>query len=790
MSDYRFEVALSFPGEYRSRVKKIAELLAAKLGREKVLYDKFFEAEFARPNLGVYLPKLYQQSRLLVFFHCAEYTRREWTGVEWRVGLDLVKKREDERLMFLRLDDAEIDGLYSGDGYLDIRKLPNKVVATRILERLGAPEIEEIVRKLRAQTLPDIQNRCGTIRVLTMERPIELAGIYTDINLLEKRSANVRKSREELIQAAEQDDFYRFGLTVPIVQRVPGFEVFAHQQRVIIYGKPGAGKTTFLKHCAIKCAVGGFRPKLVPVFVTLKHFAEYEGSPALPAYIQRQWNGNANTETILREGRALILLDGLDEVRDHDFSRVRKAVEEVATAFPFCSIAITCRIAAREYTFPDFEEVEMADFGVEQIWKFARLWFAVQGEEERGKAFIQKLEDNAPIFELASSPLLLTLLLLVYQDRNDFYGTRAELYREGLDVLLRKWDGKRAIERDRPYGLTVSILEILLEEIAYRRFLADDYFFEQEDLERQIAAFFAERDLLKDGDELVPENVLNSIESHLGLLVQRAVHVYSFSHLTFQEYLTARRLSTKPTLISEIGQQVGAPRWREVWLLLVTIVDADDILPQLKRHVDALIEDRPNVQNFLGRCHRKAATVREFNKASSARAAYFALSRHGWDMAFRLDRTFQRDFCLTHYPNFAIDFEMTIEIERGLTIENNIATAAYRHDVAARLAELANRVQPPDFARELENLAVEMLKRRPSSVTEWQEKLCLLAARYDINHGAEFNEEDAKALDRYYDANILLLDCLNIARGLTNRARQFIEDTMLLPADEIPKVCT
>jgi hypothetical protein len=109
MPDYRFEVALSFPGEYRRRIKKIAELLARRLGGEKVLYDRFYEAEFARPNLNVYLPKLYQQSRLLVFFRCADYASKEWTGVEWRVGLDLLKKREDDRLMFLRLDDAEID---------------------------------------------------------------------------------------------------------------------------------------------------------------------------------------------------------------------------------------------------------------------------------------------------------------------------------------------------------------------------------------------------------------------------------------------------------------------------------------------------------------------------------------------------------------------------------------------------------------------------------------------------------------------------------------------------------
>lgn len=44
----RFSVALSFPGEHRSIVKEVAEHLAATLTQERVLYDKFHEAEFAR----------------------------------------------------------------------------------------------------------------------------------------------------------------------------------------------------------------------------------------------------------------------------------------------------------------------------------------------------------------------------------------------------------------------------------------------------------------------------------------------------------------------------------------------------------------------------------------------------------------------------------------------------------------------------------------------------------------------------------------------------------------------
>ena len=136
----RFRVALSFPGEHRSRVEKIAEALAGTLGREKVLYDQWYAAEFNRPNLGTYLSKLYHdESDLIVFFVSREFERMEWTGLEWRVALDLIKRKQDRRLMILRLDDADIPGLYSADGYFDIWAMTDAEVAAAILNRLGEP---------------------------------------------------------------------------------------------------------------------------------------------------------------------------------------------------------------------------------------------------------------------------------------------------------------------------------------------------------------------------------------------------------------------------------------------------------------------------------------------------------------------------------------------------------------------------------------------------------------------------------------------------------------------------
>jgi hypothetical protein len=81
----RFAVALSFPGEHRDVVKQVADQLAAALTRERVLYDKYHAAEFARPGLNVYLPNLYRtQSELIVIFLCPEYQKKRWCRLEWR----------------------------------------------------------------------------------------------------------------------------------------------------------------------------------------------------------------------------------------------------------------------------------------------------------------------------------------------------------------------------------------------------------------------------------------------------------------------------------------------------------------------------------------------------------------------------------------------------------------------------------------------------------------------------------------------------------------------------------
>jgi hypothetical protein len=135
-STKRFNVALSFPGEHRGFVEKVAFYLTASFGPKRVLYDRDFEAEFARADFDIYLQRLYHdESELIAVFLCADYERKEWCGLEWRALRDLIKRRQVGTVMFLRFDSTDIPGLFSTDGYAWVGDRGPEAIAALIIER-------------------------------------------------------------------------------------------------------------------------------------------------------------------------------------------------------------------------------------------------------------------------------------------------------------------------------------------------------------------------------------------------------------------------------------------------------------------------------------------------------------------------------------------------------------------------------------------------------------------------------------------------------------------------------
>ena len=141
MSPKRFRIAFSFAGEKRDFVAQVAAILATRFGEPAILYDKYHEAEFARYDLGIYLPKLYrEEADLVVAVICPNYDQKQWTGWEWMAIYSQLTKSEGRNIMLTRFEYAKVDGLFDPAAFVELDHKSPEQAATLILERLAINE--------------------------------------------------------------------------------------------------------------------------------------------------------------------------------------------------------------------------------------------------------------------------------------------------------------------------------------------------------------------------------------------------------------------------------------------------------------------------------------------------------------------------------------------------------------------------------------------------------------------------------------------------------------------------
>jgi hypothetical protein len=118
VSDFQFDVALSFAGEDRLYVSRVAEALKAK--KIRVFYDEFEVAQLWGQDLYERLDEIYRvKSRYAMIFASESYTRKMWTNHERRSAQARTLEEKGPYLLPVRLDKSEIPGLRSTLGYLD-----------------------------------------------------------------------------------------------------------------------------------------------------------------------------------------------------------------------------------------------------------------------------------------------------------------------------------------------------------------------------------------------------------------------------------------------------------------------------------------------------------------------------------------------------------------------------------------------------------------------------------------------------------------------------------------------
>lgn len=511
---------------------------------------------------------------------------------------------------------------------LDLREIaldpPAELSESRKIESALVVDIDTLVRQVRSQRQDKIQDQCGTLQLLDISYPVKIDDLYIDVNVLEEIPSQQWLELADL-QRFTSKEFDRFDLGEVSQTQIAGMKAVEIYSKLRVLGKPGAGKTTFLRCLAIGCNRGSLAADLVPIFVTLRDFADEStaGEFSLLNYIHEEFltsgiSDSSVIETLLREGRVLLLLDGLDEVMDQVRKSVTKEIRRLSEKYQKNLFVVTCRTATTAINLGRFTDVEMAPFTQDQIVAFAQKWFTAltktttQAGQEQAVQFIQKLDlpENLPFRRLAVTPLFLHLVCWTFYQQGKFPNKRSQFYKQCLDLLLSKWDETRGIERDEMYhGFLLPQKLKLLSQVATVMFEQGDYFFGQEAVEQQIGDYI--RDLPNaaiepDDLQLDSEGILKAIELQHGLLAERVQGVFSFSDQIFQEYFTARKIVASHDLqasdrsLERLVSHITEPRWREVFLLTVAMLRSADSLVQLmKQQVDAIVAQDPYLQAFV-----------------------------------------------------------------------------------------------------------------------------------------------------------------------------------------------
>ncbi len=343
--------------------------------------------------------------------------------------------------------------------------------------------------------------------VMTQSAGLSLSALETSERCDPRQSAlQLRAVYTALMTEATRQEPRAHGAEQDARRPLSALEVLNEEQRLVLHGELGSGKSTFVNFLSL-CMAGELlddptanlallsaplpdeegddqderqpweHGALLPVKVILRDFAasgllpakaKNASSKALWGFIEQDlskagYEGYASAlQKVLAEEGGLVLLDGLDEVAEKAGlrERVRLAVQAFAGDYDRCRFLVTVRSYAYQkpaWRLQRFRSVKLARLGPEQIRRFVDRWYTHNAElgrvDERNAAgrasLLKEVIFNRPrLRELAERPLLLTLMAHLHAERNqDLPERRAELYEEILQLLLKRWEG-RLIELD------------------------------------------------------------------------------------------------------------------------------------------------------------------------------------------------------------------------------------------------------------------------------------------------------------------------------------------------------
>ena len=357
--------------------------------------------------------------------------------------------------------------------------------------------------------------------------------------------------------------------------------------RVLLLGDPGTGKTTFFNYLAwILTFAGGVTPSLarfgwvlpVPMMLRelpLESVTTFNG--LLDAFLSQRVGEPLREgdyiRSMLEEGRALVMLDGIDEIGGKEARlNLREAVFDGMRRFPDCLWLLSSRIvgygevpferrpvlgkyganSVADSEAPKIGKCYLAPFNDGRIKRFAQNWYTMRDKDalKEGKAdeLVQAIRKDKALQRLARVPNILALMALVHRSEATLPHERWLLYERIAEAYLESIDKHRGIggsAHDLPRK-KMWLARVGYEMQRQREQAGDtDLLVPCDDALNWIGNEMERSKAFVDVPS--PAEFLSFVERRSGLFVPRADDQYAFSHLSFQEYFAAVALEREVT---------------------------------------------------------------------------------------------------------------------------------------------------------------------------------------------------------------------------------------------------
>ncbi|MBK0380863.1 SMEK domain-containing protein [Mucilaginibacter segetis] len=448
-------------------------------------------------------------------------------------------------------------------------------------------------------------------------------------------------------------------------------EALTNFDKLVVLGDPGSGKTTTLKHLALAICLN--RPvktlfsDLVPVLIKGSEFGKYvlSTSKSLSEYIIDHFDKKYEFlfSQKLESNQLLVLIDGIDEI---NVTSLRHTVVSRINAFiaqyPNIKLVVSSRLVGYRETRLNgfFQHLEVIKFGDKQIKHFIKNWYlSVSSQSDNNNeiaiqnadTLFQSIKKNISVLNMASNPLLITIITLIHYQGGTLPERRASLYDIATSTFLENWVKQRESQKKSNFDKETIIA--ILAPISYH---IHQYFttglITESDLKtlfqkeyRNIFPYQTAKEELQDIKEII-----DFLREDAGFLFEKGLNengesMFGFVHQTFQEYFTALEFKTRwkeGRFKQDFEDYVLNPNWNEVIKLTASLFKFSEQSRLGRQYATDFVKDILSIKDSIPEMYRPLKLVVQILKDDTE--IDFDFVEHLIDKIFNTILTLKSDY--------------------------------------------------------------------------------------------------------------------------------------------------